>query len=223
LATYDTDEEQIEAIKRWWSENGNSLLIGIALVAGGVFGWRQWQESQQASAAEASRMYQQVLSIGAVEPTAVVSEEDMSTAMFVTEELRGEFPNSIYARYAALFLAKLYVDAGDLESAEAELGWILDNPDLGFMQRTDEALLLTARLRLARVLLAQEETQRALDLLAAVEPGPFEGQYADVEGDAWAALGDEVRAREAYERSAASGGNNVLLELKLRDLGSPGA
>lgn len=219
MATYETDEEQIEAIKRWWNENGNSLLIGIALVAVGVFGWRQWQSSQQAGAEEASRLYQQVLTIGAADPTQALSEEDFSTARFSAEQLRDEHADSIYARYAALFMAKLYADAGELDNAARELSWIIDNPDLGLFQPADEALLLTARLRLARVLIAQGEPRRALDLLTAVEPGAFAARYAEVEGDAWMALGERDNARAAYERAVANGSGNPLVELKLRDLG----
>ena len=220
MANYDTDEEQIEALKRWWRENGNSLLLSLALAAGGVFGWRYWQQAEQTGAEVASQLYQEVLTIGSLNPAVDVNEEDFSTAMSFTEQLRGEFTDTIYARYAALFMAKLYVERGDLESAEAELRWVLDNPKLGFFKSADEPLLLTARLRLARVVLARQEAERALDLLGAVDAGAYTGQYAEVEGDAWAALGNAERAREAYERAVAAGYNHVLLELKMRDLGA---
>ena len=220
LATYDTDEEQIEAIKRWWSENGNSLLMGIAVVVVGVFGWRQWQSSQQAGAEQASNLYQQIMEVGSGNAAAELPEEQFSTAAFLNEQLRSEHDDSIYARYGALFMAKLHVDAGDLDSAEAQLSWILDNPDLGMFQSVDQSLLLTARLRLARVLLAQGEAQRALDLLGAVEPGPFAAAYAEAEGDAWIALGEQDNARAAYQRAQESGSASPLVELKLRDLGA---
>lgn len=220
MATYDTDDEQIEALKRWWRENGNSLLISLALAGAGVFGWRQWEQSQQGSAEVASELYQQVLTIGSADASVTVSDEEFATAMTFAEQLRGDFADSIYARYAALFMARLYVERGELESAAAELQWILDNPKLGLFKRASDPLLLTARLRLARVVLAQEDAQRALDLLGGVDAGEFAGQYAEVEGDAWAALGDTERAREAYQRAVAMGYNHVLLELKLRDLGA---
>ncbi len=40
MAELRTEEEQIEAIKRWWKENGVSLLIGAAIAAAGVFAWK---------------------------------------------------------------------------------------------------------------------------------------------------------------------------------------
>ena len=38
MAELRTEEEQLEAIKRWWKENGTSLLAGAVLAAAGVFG-----------------------------------------------------------------------------------------------------------------------------------------------------------------------------------------
>src|SRR5690606_41778684 len=102
--------------KRWWSENGNSLLFSIALAGAAVFGWRQWEQSQQAGAQEASELYQQVLTIGDFNPGETVSEEEFRSARTLTEQLRSDFSKSIYARYAALFMAKLYVEQGELES-----------------------------------------------------------------------------------------------------------
>ena len=47
MADYETEEEQIEALKDWWRENGNSLLIGVAVALVAVFGFRGWQTSVQ--------------------------------------------------------------------------------------------------------------------------------------------------------------------------------
>src|SRR5690606_17314578 len=102
-----------------------------------------------------------------------------------------------------------------------ELQWILDNPDLGFMKSVDDELLLTARLRLARVMIAQDQAQQALDLLRAVNPGSFASSFAEVEGDALLSLGQREQARDAYQRALAANisGNPGLLSLKLQDLG----
>ena len=42
MAELRTEEEQLEAIKRWWKENGTSLIAGVAIAAAGVFGWNAW-------------------------------------------------------------------------------------------------------------------------------------------------------------------------------------
>ena len=40
MADYLTDEELTERLKRWWSENGTGLTVGIVLAIGAVVGWR---------------------------------------------------------------------------------------------------------------------------------------------------------------------------------------
>jgi predicted negative regulator of RcsB-dependent stress response len=120
-----------------------------------------------------------------------------------------------------LALARFQVEHNQLDMAAAELQWLLDNPSLGLLSEADEELFLTARVRLARIKLAQGMAQDALDLLRAVEPGEFVGNYAEVEGDALLALGQLEEARAAYELALTENktGNPVLLQLKLQDLG----
>lgn len=35
-----TEEEQVAALKQWWKDNGNSLIIGVGLALAVVFGWK---------------------------------------------------------------------------------------------------------------------------------------------------------------------------------------
>lgn len=221
MATYPDEDEQLEALKRWWQENGNTLLISVAVVVVALFSWNQWSSAREARAQEASDLYQQMMQTASFDPAEEISEEEYSTAESLHEQLRNDYGGTVYSRFAALFMARLLVDAGELDAAERELRWILDNPSLGFMQSVNEELLLAARLRLARVILAQGDAEQALALLEEVEPGEFAGGYAEVAGDAHMILGQEDQAQEAYERAARlGGGNNVLVELKLRDLGA---
>ena len=37
-----TEEEQIEALKRWCAENGMQTVLAVVLVTGGYFGWQFW-------------------------------------------------------------------------------------------------------------------------------------------------------------------------------------
>ena len=214
-----TDEEQVEALKEWWKNNGTSLIVSVAVVLLGFFGWRQWQSSQEASAGAASELYAQVVTLTSVIPGQTIGDEDLSTVLYVNEQLRSDYDSSIYAKLSALFTAKAHVMVDDLAAAETELNWLLDNPGLGFFSKVDEALLLTARTRLARVHLAKDEAQQALDLLTAVEPGEFTAVFAELEGDAWLALNERDRAIEAYARAEENGAASMLLELKLQSLG----
>lgn len=221
MATYGSDEEQIDALKRWWNENGTSLLTGVALVLAVFFGVRQWEAAQRNTSGIASDLYQQIATLAVANTQQPITEEGLLGAQAIYATLKSEHADSIYTRYAALAIASFQVEHEQLDMAAAELQWVLDNPKIGFFTEVDEELLLTARGRLARVKLAQGMPQEALDLVRAVEPGAFAGSYAEVEGDALLAQGQTDEARAAYERALATlgTGNPVLLQLKLQDLG----
>jgi len=223
LATYGSDEEQVEALKGWWKDNGTSVLSGIVMVLVVFFGTRQWQAMEAADNGAASDLYQQIadLATSSLQQNQTVPAESLPAAQSIYATLKAEHADSLYTRYAALAMARFQVEQGDLAQAATELQWVLDNPDRGFMQEVDEELLLTARLRLARVKLAQGEAEAALALLQAVEPGTFASGYAEVTGDVLISLGRRDEARLAYQRALATSetGNDALLRLKLQDLG----
>jgi predicted negative regulator of RcsB-dependent stress response len=221
LASYESDEEQIEALKNWWKENGNSLLMGVVIVLVVLFGSRQWQGSQLATAEEASELYDNLFQLSALNQASTISEATIAELESSNEQLRNEYTDSIYARYGALIMASIYVNQEDYDQSANELNWILDNPDLGFMQSAEEELFLTARLRLARVRLAQGMAQEALDLVTAVEPGGLEAGFSEVQGDAYLQLGQVDQARSAYERALSLAPENAnFIELKILGIGS---
>lgn len=219
MASYESDEEQIEALKRWWKENGGSLLTGTVIVLVVLFGSRQWQGAQLAKAEEASDLYENLIPLVADFQTNGLDDSGIATLEVFYNQLRNDHTDTIYTRYGAMLMASVYVAQENYDQASAELNWILDNPELGFLQKAEEELFLSARLRLARVMLAQGQAQQALDLIIAVEPLELGASYAEVQGDAYLQLGQIEQARSAYERAIAAGqGNNNFIELKLLGL-----
>jgi len=219
LASYESDEEQIEALKRWWEENGNSLIIGVVIVLAVLFGSRAWQGSQQAKAEEASDLYDSIVQAVALNQGADLDEAGLAGLESAYDSLRNDHGDSIYTRYGALMLASVYVRQENYDQAAAELSWVLDNQELGFMRSAEPELFLAARLRLARVKLTLGEAREALDLLLNTEPGALAAGYAEVQGDAYRDLGEQEQARGAYERALALQPDNArFIELKLLGL-----
>jgi predicted negative regulator of RcsB-dependent stress response len=221
LATYASDDEQLEALKTWWQDNGTSFLTGIAIVLALLFGVRQWQNSTVEQSGAASDLYQQIADVSSARMSQVVTEDDLLALQSYYSQLKNEYQNSIYTRYAALIMARFQAELNHVDAAAAELQWILDNPKLGILQSADEELFLVARLRLAKINLAQGQPQEAIELLKVEDIGNFAAVYAELEGDALLSLGDRDGARSAYQRALAAitNGNPVLLNLKLQDLG----
>lgn len=225
MSSYAGDDEQLEALKRWWKENGSSLISGVLIVVVAWFGFGQFQQSRENSSAAASALYDQISQLALANIAGSIGDDDFLAAQAWYSELKSEHASSIYTRYAALFMAGFHVEQDQLGRAAAELQWVLDNPELGFLREADQELFTVARLRLARLELAQGQAQAALARLQA-EPVPpsFRSAVAEMEGDIQMALGNRDAARTAYQEALLAlmelgTGNPGLLQLKLQDLG----
>ncbi len=212
METYRTEEEQVEALKKWWEENGRSTIAAVVLALAAGFGWQGWQQHQQAQAEQASVLYEEMM-----QAVGQSGEGDQVDALKTQgERLKAEYPSSTYAQFAALHLARIAVVEGRLEDAESELRWVLT-------QGPAAEVSLLAELRLARVKAAMGESQVALGILGAAEPGAYAAAYAEAEGDVHLDLGDNAQAIAAYERAlalaaASEGGASEALRLKLSSL-----
>ena len=58
MSTYQTEEEQVEAIKAWWKENGKSVIGGAVLGLALVGGFKGWTEYSRVQAESASSYYE---------------------------------------------------------------------------------------------------------------------------------------------------------------------
>ncbi len=216
MESYRTEEEQVEALRKWWQENSKSLFAAIALALAASFGWQSWQDHRSTQAESASAIYQDMLEAVNLVTAAPASAGQVATVRHLAGTLKTDYAGSTYAQFAALHLAKMAVAENDLETAEQELRWVLTaNP-------AQEIQLLT-RLRLARVMAAQGETTTALAMLETEDSGTYAASYAEVEGDVYIQLEQPEQARAAYERAsslALSEGSTTSrsLQLKLESL-----
>lgn len=224
MEVYRTEEEQIEAIKRWWKDNGNGILMGIGLAIALVFGWQSWQQNSRSKGEAASTLFNQMQdAVQALQsaPPVVVKEGEKpaespqhATLEHVAKQLKDEYPGTTYAVMAALQLARDRVEAGNAAEAEKELRWALE-------QKPDEALALIVNMRLARVLAMKGEADNAIKLLESLKPGAQRGELEEIRGDIYLGKGDVAKAREAYQSGMnAAGESNTrsLLKTKLDDL-----
>jgi len=61
MEIYNSEEQQVEAIKRFWKENGTAIIAGVVLGLGGLYGWRYFQDQQLESTMAASSAYTKLL------------------------------------------------------------------------------------------------------------------------------------------------------------------
>ena len=218
MAIDSADEENVEALKKWWQENGKQLLISVFVVLGGLGGWEVYQNSEQESRNAASDLYEEILALTLKTENEALSDSDRENIISYGQQLREEHPTSSYASFGTLFAAAAEVENRNLSQAEISLNWVLENSTGGLFSSTEEGLLLTTKLRLGRVLLAQGDAARALDFINTVDPKEFETGFAELRGDIYVALDQLEEARDAYFIAQQAGSNSDALRMKLQEL-----
>lgn len=208
----ETAEQELEALKSWWEENGRTLVVGVALGLAGVFGWTWWQDHTRARAEEASVIYQQLTEDAAANR----HEEVRAQAAAIIET----HPKSGYAALAALLAAKSAYEENDLERARQQLAWVIDNSQ-------SDSFKNVARLRLARVLIQENKLDEAMTTVDSVKDEAFSASASETRGDILLEKGDSEGARNAYLEALGaiyvSGTTRARVQMKLDDLGSSDA
>lgn len=189
MSRYETEEEQVEAIKAWWKKNGTQLLSGVLVLVIAVSGWRFWDQYQTTQATNASAVFE-VLQLNMQQGTfGEVSREGL--------KLMQEQPESPYAAGAALLVAKYHFEKGDYAQAQEPLQWVLDHS-------SDSSLKQVATLRKARIFADQqqlEEAKSTLDTLNRSQlTGASVGIYDYVSGLLALSQGQDVEAFDAFEK-----------------------
>lgn len=209
MIDYETDEERAEALKKWWKENGLSIIAGVGIGLGAIFGWRAWNDYRDSVAQQASAAFEQLL--------ASANADDTQSALAQSKLLAEEYASTTYATLAALVEARVKIEEGNRTGARSVLEKaIADSPDPGITR--------IATLRLARVLIAEGDLEAAAGIIAKHDSGAgFAGAFAAVRGDIAQAQGRTADARTAYEEAITAGAPNPdRLRLKLDNLPSAG-
>jgi predicted negative regulator of RcsB-dependent stress response len=205
---YLTDDEQLEHVKRLFTEYAPWIIGGLILGAGILYGYRYYLSHQNARDLQASAQFSAM--------AAALQLNDPKKSRQIAEGLIKDFPDSPYADQAQLTIARIDVDGGQGADAVAHLTQVLNSSK-------DAELKQIARLRLARVLIDQGKPDDAIKLLAEGTPGSFAGRYHAVHGDALYVKKDVPGAIAEYNAALSShdsGADGVLLELKIADLAS---
>lgn len=207
MEDYLSEKEQWEWLKAWVRSNGLWIIAGIAVGAGILAGWRWWEARTDRIALEAGAKYQQILE--------ALDRKDRARADLITTELERDYASSPYVDQARLLQARVAVDANELDKAANALQTVMTSTQ-------DKQLALVARLRLARVQLAQGKPDEAIKTVDAVDAGAFKPRYQELRGDALFAKGDKTGALKEYEAARAGTVTQSVdaqsLELKIDDL-----
>lgn len=203
MSDHLTDEEQVEKVKAWLKENGMSIVAGVVIGLGGIFGWQFWDSYQVNRAAEGAEAYDRFVQ------TAEQSEPDATADALAG--LDAGFANTAYSRFASLELAQQQAETGDLDGAMATL----EKTRAGI---SDTAMQSVIDLRLARLLVSRGKLDEAGTIIDRLGSGAFAAEAASLRGQIAYMQGNTEDARTALEEARALGASDEVVNYLLTEL-----
>jgi len=195
-----TEQEQIAILKTWIKQYSLVILAGMLIAVTVISSWRYWQQRQQNTLSHASAIYDEMLASRA---------QNDKAALVHAKKLLEHYPETTYGEMAALMMAREAIIKKNDAEAETELNSVLNHSNIHFLRQI-------ARLRLARLHIAEQKPNDALNELKTVEDKSFMGLIDEVRGDAFLALKDTTHARESYKQALAELPNAEVIRPILR-------
>lgn len=181
-----SEKEQLDQLRSWWSEYGTYVIVGVALGALGLFGWNYQRTSTAEAGQAASALYDTL--------AGHVDDGELEEAESVARQIAAKYGDTAYAAQSKLAMARLYMDNNRDQDAADVLSALL-------ALRGYPELKHIGRIRLAKVLLYQDQPEEVLALLEGQDSEAFAARYAEVRGDAHVALRRYEEARAEYQRA----------------------
>jgi len=216
MDVYQTEEEQVESLKKWWAENSRAIIFGVGLGLFAIFGWQSWKDQAQTHALEASDIYQQLANS--------VKEAEYDAALLLAAQIDETYGDTPYAGLAGLQTAKALMETGDKVAA-------IETLEKTALIAGNNSIQHVARIRAFRIRIGDGDMTAVIADIESVikeengiNPGEFIGQYEALKGDAYRLLGDVEQARYGYIAALRNATlDRRLIQLKLDDLGPPPA
>ena len=94
MDAYKAEAQQIEEIKKWWRENGLSVVLSVTLGISAIFGWRYWQDLQIKRGESASTLYSDMI--------VSLRDDNQTQARDAAQRILAEYENTAYGVFAML-------------------------------------------------------------------------------------------------------------------------
>lgn len=202
---YDLEEqESLAEMKAWWDKYGTFILSIVTVLLLAVAAWNGWNWYQRNQAAQAAGAYSQLQQ--------AIGAKDTARAKEIAGSIMDKYSGTIYASLTALQAARLNAELGDAAAAKRELEWVV-------AKSGHDELGLIARVRLAGILLDEQQYDAALKALEGKAAGPQAVSIADRRGDVHLAQGKPAEARADWQAALAAADAQhplrPLIQLKL--------
>jgi len=196
----NTEEEQVEQIKKWWNSNGKQIIAGAVIGLAGIWGWNTYSDYQDNQSLNARSLY--------------LSYASDSNNLGAYDKLTTDFSSSSYSDQAILLMAKYLFDAGSYTQALGVIKPLINNPS--------SIIANTAALRAASIHLQLGQHDQALLILEGQSEDGFSGLIYNLMGDIYLDIGNRAEAQKYYSLAIDNVTENSnltqLIQIKLDDL-----
>ena len=196
----NTEEEQVEQIKKWWNSNGKQIIAGAVIGLAGIWGWNTYSDYQDKQSLNARGLY--------------LSYASDSNNLGAYDKLTTDFSSSTYSDQAILLMARYLFDAGSYAQALDVIKPLINNPS--------SVIANTATLRVASIYLQLGQHDQALSILEGQSEDGFSGLVFSLMGDIYLDLGNRLEAQKYYslaiDNVAENSNLSQLIQIKLDDL-----
>ncbi len=202
---YD-DYEQEQLVKEWLNKNWLTIVAGIALGIGGLWGFGQWQLSDAKNIQAAANDF--------VEIEQLLLLNEITDAEQMITDYEAKYGANIYLVKARLMVAGKLVEQDKMAEAKTQYQTLID-------VKPEKSIAEMARLRLARLLVSEGEYTSALAQLDKVQSKAYQTIVEEIVGDVFLAQGELNKAKDAYQLALNEGegySGRQIVEMKLADV-----
>ena len=196
----NTEEEQVEQIKKWWNSNGKQIIAGAVIGLAGIWGWNTYSDYQDKQSLNVRSLY--------------LSYASDSNNLGAYDKLTTDFSSSTYSDQAILLMAKYLFDAGSYTQALGVIKPLINNPS--------SVISNTSALRAASIYLQLGQHDQALSILEGQSEDRLSGLIYNLMGDIYLDIGNRVEAQKYYSLAIDNVTENSnltqLIQIKLDDL-----
>ena len=196
----NTEEEQVEQIKKWWNSNGKQIIAGAVIGLAGIWGWNTYSDYQDKQSLNARSLYLSYAS----DPNNLGSYD----------KLTADFSSSSYSDQAILLMAKYLFDMGNYTQALSVIKPLINN--------SSSVIATTAVLRVASIYLQLGQHDQALLILEGQSDDGFSGLIYNLMGDIYLDIGNRAEAQKhfslAIDNVTENSNLSQLIQIKLDDL-----
>ena len=182
-ALHIEEQDKIDQLKSFWNTYGNLITWLLILVCAAVAAWNGWSWWQQRQAIQGAAMFDEL--------DQAVQTKDLTKAERVLNDLKQQYPRTIYTQQGGLLTAHLQFINGKLDVAAATLNGVAENAP-------NQEYKAIALLRLSGILLEQKKYDEALKKVSKVKSAEFGALADDRRGDILLAQGKKEEAQKAF-------------------------